>query len=247
MKKFLLAAVAALLSTAAVAADLPGVITKAPPLPSPYAFATGGPFFGLYTEGGGGPVTASVPGVAPASLTTTTAAIGVTVGWSHKFSNGLLGTIEADACAKNFNGANAGFSAAGPVCLAQRVMVFAPTDQVLNLLTFANVPNIFGSLANIVAPPGSTVKNSWLGVGFEAYWNDMTIAYQGVGANKVWAVNPALVLMKQDLISNSSGSVAFLGRTFLKVDFESQTVLFGAHQATEQKGVGARIGVGADF
>lgn len=246
MKKFLIAAVAALFSTATIAADLPPQITKAP-ISSPYGFATGGPFFGLYTEGGGGPVTASVPGVAPASLTTTSAAIGVTIGWSHKFANGVLGTIEADACAKNFNGANAGFSVAGPVCLAQRVMVFAPTDQILNLLTFANVPNIFSNLAAIVAPPGSTVKNSWLGIGAEAYWNDMTVAYLGAGSNKVWAVNPALVLMKQDLISNSSGSVAFIGRTFMKVDFESQTVLFGAQQAKAQNGVGVRVGLGAEY
>ena|ERR1700756_3870148 len=244
MKRLVLAAAAALLSTAAIAADLP---VKAPSIPSPYAFAAGGPFFGLFTEAGGGPVTASIPGVATASLTTNSAAIGVTVGWSHKFSNGLLGTIEADACAKNFNGANAGFSAAGPVCLAQRVMVFAPTDQVLSLLTFANVPNIFSNIAAIVAPPGSTVKNSWLGIGGEVYWNDMTIAYQGAGSNKVWSVNPALVLMKQDLISNTSGSVAFLGRTFVKVDFESQTVLFGANQARAQSGVGARIGIGAEY
>lgn len=245
MKKLLLAAAAALISISAQAADLPPFPTKTPP--SPYAFATGGPFFGIYTEAGGGPVTANIPGVASASLTTNSAAIGVTVGWSHKFGNGLLGTVEADACAKNFNGANAGFSAAGPACLAQRVMVFAPTDQVLSVLTFTGITNPFANLAAIVAPPGSTVKNSWLGIGAEAYWNDMTIAYLGAGSNKVWSVNPALVLMKQDLISNTSGSVAFLGRTFAKVDFESQTALFGANQARARSGVGGRIGIGAEY
>jgi hypothetical protein len=226
---------------AAQAADFP---IKAVPLPAASAFGNG-PFFGIYSEGGGGPVTANVPGVASASLTTTTAAVGVTGGYAHRFSNGLLGTIEIDACVKNWNGSNAGFSVAGPACLAQRGMIFAPTDQVLNLFSFANIPNPFNNLTAIVVPPGSTVKNSWLGIGAEAYWNDMTVAYLGAGSNKVWAVNPALVLMKQDLISNSSGSLTLLARTFLKVDFESQTVLFGAHQSKAQSGVGARLGFGA--
>lgn len=235
-------------TSAAFAADIPVKATPAAaPAASPFGFSGSGPFFGIYSEGGGGPVTASVPGVASASLTTTTAAVGLTVGYAHKFSNGLLGTIEADACAKNFNGANAGFSLSGPVCLAQRAMIFAPTDAIMNLFSFVNIPNPFSNLAAIVSPPGSVVRNSMLGIGGEAYWNDMTVAYQGAGANKVWAVNPALVIMKQDLVTNSSGSFSLLLRSFIKADFESQTVLFGAHQAAARSGVGARLGIGAAF
>jgi hypothetical protein len=238
-------AAAAALSLLALPARAADIAVKAPA--SPFGFSGSGPFFGIYAEGGGGPVTASVPGVASASLTTTTGAIGLTVGYAHRFANGLLGTVEADACAKNFNGANAGFSAAGPVCLEQRVMLFAPTDAIMNLFSFVNIPNPFNNLTAIVTPPGSTVKNSMLGIGGGAYWNDMTIAYQGVGANKVWSVNPELVIMKQDLITNTSGSFSLLARSFLKVDIQSQTMLFGAGQATARNGVGVRLGLGADF
>jgi hypothetical protein len=233
---------AAVLSAPARAAD---VAVKAPP--QPFGFTGSGPFFGIYAEGGGGPVTASVPGIPSASLTTTTGAIGLTVGYAHRFSNGLLGTIESDACAKNFNGSNQGFALAGPVCLEQRAMIFAPTDAIMNLFSFVNIPNPFNNLTAIVTPPGSTVKNSMLGIGGGAYWNDMTIAYQGAGANKVWSVNPELVIMKQDLMTNSTGSFSLLARSFLKVDLESQTLLFGARQVTSRNGVGVRLGLGAGF
>lgn len=243
MKRLLLSILAALAITVpAVAADVVSPIKAPAVAPLPYAFTGSGPYFGIYAEGGGGPVTASVPGVATASLTTTTAALGFTVGYAYKFGNGLLGTIEADVCAKNFNGANAGFSLAGPLCLEQSAMIYAPTDQVMNALSFLSIPNIFANLTAIVVPPGSTVKNSYLGVGAGAYWNDMTVAFNGVGANKVWSVNPELVVAKMDLLTNNT-----MLKSFLKLDLESQTALFGAKQATEQKGIGVRAGLAFNF
>jgi hypothetical protein len=241
MKKLLLLAVLAL-PIPAIAADLP---VKAPVAPSLYSFNGSGLFVGAYTEYGGSPVTAQVPGVAQASLTSTSAAIGATVGYAYRFSNGLLGTVEADICAKNFNGANAGFSLTGPICLEQRAMVFAPTAQILNLFSFLSIPNVFSNLTNIAIPPNAVVTNSYLGFGAGAYWNDMTVAFHGVGSNKVWSVNPELVLMKMDLVT--IGTTRAMLRSFGKVDLESQTVLFGANQSSAKTGVGGRLGLAFDF
>lgn len=240
-RSLLIAAFAAFFSPA-FAGDIaaPAPVVKA--VPSPYLFSGSGPFFGIYTEAGGGPVTANIPGVATASLTTTSAALGLTAGYAHKFGNGLLGTVEADVCFKNFNGENAGFSVAGPLCLEQRAMIFAPTDVVMSALSFLTIPNFFANLAAIAVPNGATVKSSYLGVGAGAYWNDMTLAYNGAGANKVWSVNPELVIMKMDLLTTNT-----MLRTFAKVDLESQTVLFGAKQAIEKHGVGGRAGVSFNF
>lgn len=209
---------------------------------APVAYQFDGTFFGGYTEAGGGPVVASAPGINPASLTTTSAAIGLTAGYAHRFSNGLVGTIEADVCAKNFNGSNAGFSLSGPLCFEQRAMVFAPTDVVMNALSFLSIPNVFANLAAIMVPSGQTITTSYLGVGAGAYWNDMTVAYNGVGANKVWAVNPELVIMKMDLITNHT-----MLRSFAKIDLESQTAVFGVNQSTARVGVGGRAGLGFAF
>lgn len=233
-------ATALVLGGAAHAADIGSApkIVKA----TPVVYQLDGAFFGAYTEAGGGPVAASVPGVNSASLTTTSAAIGLTAGYAHRFNNGLVGTIEADICAKNFNGSNAGFSLSGPLCFEQRAMIFAPTDVIMNALSFLSIPNVFANLAAIVVPSGQTIQTSYLGVGAGAYWNDMTVAYNGVGANKVWAVNPELVVMKMDLITNHT-----MLRSFAKIDLESQTSLFGANQAKTQTGVGGRAGIGIAF
>jgi hypothetical protein len=245
MKKAILAlAAASLLSGQAWGADL---AVKAPPFQT-YAYNGSGFFAGIYSEGGGGPVTATVPGVNSASLTTTTAAIGATVGYAFKgaANSPFTYTVEGDVCAKNFNGANAGFSLTGPLCAEARVMVFAPSTLVQQALSFLTLPNLFGNLASIVVPQGPagspvvTVTNSQWGIGGGAYFNDMTVAFNGVGAGKVWSVNPEAVFMIQDTLSNKA-----ILRSFLKIDFESQTLLFGAgpNATVATKGIGARAGL----
>ena len=240
MKKYLFAVMAALIALPAIAADnFPTKATAAPAwLP------TSGFYAGLYTEGGGGPVTATVPGVNPASLTTTTAAIGAAVGYAFKSTptSPFTYQVEADVCAKNFNGQNAGFAVASPLCLEQSFMVFAPASYIMTAINFLNLPNPFGQLAAIVVPPGQTVTSTQLGIGGGAYWNDMTVAFLGVGSNKVWSVNPELKIAIQDTLSNK-----VVLQSFLKIDFESETILFGTHATSAQKGVGARAGLAVNF
>src|SRR6266481_4802849 len=119
LRTMLLAFMAGLgMISAAIGADLP---VKAPAQPAwlaGYPYGSSGPYVGLLTEAGAGPVVASVPlaGVNPASLTTTTAGIGMNFGYAWGSKGSMFAyAIEGKVTANNFNGQNAGFSAAGPV------------------------------------------------------------------------------------------------------------------------------------
>src|SRR5882762_1361555 len=129
----LAAAIAALAMTPASAADMP---TKAPVggfFSTSYPYQSSGLFFGLYTDGTGGSVAATVPGVGAASLTTTTAAIGGTIGWAFGQKGSPVSyTIESDFGVTNFNGNNAGLSLQGPLVFEQRFTVFTPFSNLAN-------------------------------------------------------------------------------------------------------------------
>jgi hypothetical protein len=242
-RTMMLAAIAALavaVSAPARASDLP---VKALPAVAPsYSFNNSGFFVGLFTEGGGSSVSANVPGVASASLTTTTAAFGVTAGYAKKFGNNLTGTIEADSSFTNFNGNNAGFALSGPLSFEQRAMVFMPLTTLTNAFSFLNIQNPFGNLAQITVPAGFTVTNTQFGFGAGVYEKDMTLAYQGVGSNKVWRVDPEIVAMLQDTLSN--GTVL---RTFVKTDFPDKGAVFGAKGSSATLAPGVRAGIGFMF
>src|SRR5260370_22780849 len=103
IRSLFFAACAALCATSAIAADLP---VKAPAsFLSGYPYERSGFFVGIGTEGGGGSVTANVPGLPNAALSTTSAGIYGTVGyaWGSKNSNVAV-TCEADFGWTNFNG-----------------------------------------------------------------------------------------------------------------------------------------------
>ncbi len=240
MKRFLLAALAAISLTPALAADLP---VKAPPLLPANAFQFNGSGFfgGLFTEGGGGSVSANVPGVASASLTTTTAAIGLTAGWAFRTSSAFSYTLEGDVSATNFNGNSQGFALGGPLAFEQRAMIWAPASMITQALSFLNVSNLFGNLPTL-NPNGATITNQMWGIGAGAYEKDVTLAYLGVGSNKVWSVEPVLTVMLQDQLSNGSAI-----RAFVKTGFSTDAVIVGAKNANAIKGPDVRAGVGFVF
>lgn len=246
MKRLIFAAAAALLCTAAVAADLP---VKAPPASkwSLGAYPTlNGLIVGLYTEGGGSSVTASVPGIPPASLTTTTAAVGITLGYMWTPRNSPVSfSIENDVCAQNFNGNNAGFSVQGPICLEQRAMAFAPWEKLLTAIP--GIPNPFSAISPFVFQPGVTpVGNAIAGIGFGFYERDISTAFAGVQSGKVWRVDPELVFMHVQPLSNGTAL-----RGGIKLDFPGQGKIFGATPAgftTATLGqTGVRAFIGAAF
>jgi hypothetical protein len=240
-----LALTSALVSGAAVAADLP---TKAPV--ASYSLGSyptlNGLIVGIYTEGGGSSVTANVPGIPPASLTTTSAGIGLTLGymWTPRGSPASL-SVEGDACATNFNGNSAGFSVASPFCFEQRLMVYAPWQKLLAALP--SFPNPFSAISAFNFPNGITpVGNAIAGIGVGAYEKDISTAFAGLQSGKVWRANPELVFMNVQPLSNGTAL-----RGWVKIDFTSNAKIFGAVPAgvtTASLGsTGIRAGVGAAF
>jgi hypothetical protein len=241
------AAIAALslVVSPAMSADL---VTKAPA--SNFSLGTyptlNGLIVGLYTEGGGSSVSATAPGVPAASLTTTSAAIGATVGYMFTpRGNNISYSVEADIGARNFNGNNAGFALSGPLTFEQRVMVYAPWQKLLSALP--SFPNPFSSISAFSLPSGVTTAGAMVaGIGAGFYEQDISTAFAGVQSGKVWRVNPELVFMNVQPLSNGTAL-----RGWIKVDFNGNSKILGSVPAgitTATLGsTGVRAGVGAAF
>jgi hypothetical protein len=238
------AALAALLFAApAVAADLSVKAPVATPIAYPLL---NGFIFSVFTEGGGSSVNATAPGIPAASFTTTTAGIGGTVGYMFTPKKSAVSiSIEGDVEARNFNGNNAGISVNGPLHLEQRLMVWAPWSQV-----FAALPTIwnpFSSISVFTLPTGFTQNgNTIAGLGLYASEDDISTAFAGVKAGKVWRANPGLVAM---LVQPVTTGGAF--REFVKWDFLGNSKIFGAVPAgpttTTLGSNGFRAGFGYAF
>lgn len=216
MKKLLLASAALLLGAAAHAADLPVKAPATSPwFSAAYPYQSSGIFFGVYTAGGGGSVSASVPGVGAASLTTTTAEIGGTVGWAWGQKGSPISyTLEGDFGVTNFNGSQAGLSLQGPLSFEQGFTVWTPFNNIMNLLP--NLPtNLFGTVPPF-APlqPGVTASNLQSGIGVFIKEKDISTSFQGVAANKIWRVYPAVRLTAMEQLSNGSALYAYAEAAF---------------------------------
>lgn len=244
-KRSILAAALTMLALPAVAADLP---VKAPVTPAGwlngYPYGSSGMYVGLFTEAGGGPVVASVPGVNPSSLTTTTAGIGLAAGyaWGTKTSQ-LAYSIEGKVSANNFNGANAGFSVSGPVSFEATGFVWMPVSLIQSTFSLLSLPNPFASIAPFpLNPAGVTASNiqAGFGAGFRA--DDVTIAYLGAGSNKVWNFAPKIEADLMEQLSNGSAV-----REYTEIVFESKGAIFGAAQSKATLGTKYMAGVGVYF
>lgn len=228
----------------AFAADLP-VKTTAPAaasfLTGAYPYDNSGFFVGVFTEGTGGSVAASVPGVNSASLTTTTAALGLTAGyaWGTKGSP-IAYTLEGDFKVQNFNGNNAGLSLQGPLGFAVRGLVFAPWDRLFSGL---NIVNPFGAVPPFAAlQPGVTASNLQFGAGLEFAFNDISLSYLGVPAGKVWQFEPKLDFVQMQQLSNGTAV-----RTFEKIGFPDKGAIIGPAGARAVQGIDVTFGLGAYF
>lgn len=244
-KKIIFAAamVAASVSFAA-AADLS---VKAAPksfgLTDAYPYQSSGLFFGVFTEGAGGSVSANVPGVGASSLTTTTGAIGGTVGyaWGHKGS-AIAYSVEADFAFTNFNGNNTGLALQGPLMFEQRFVVFAPWANLITILP--SVPSLFGGT---VPPfpglaPGVTASNLQMGVAVGVREKDISASFAGLNANKVWRVEPVIKLIAMEQLSNGTAVRAWVG-----VAMPDKGKVFGPAGASVTLAPEILAGVGAYF
>lgn len=210
----LAAALAAILVTPAIAADISTKAPKAFGLTDAYPYQSSGLFFGVFTEGAGGSVAATVPGVGPSSLTTTTGAIGGTLGyaWGRKGS-AIAYSIEGDFAFTNFNGNNTGLALQGPLMFEQRFVVFAPWANLMNL-----VPNLTGGLFGGASvppfpglPAGVTASNLQMGIAAGVREKDISTSFAGLNANKVWRVEPVIKLIAMEQLSNGTAVRAWVG------------------------------------
>jgi hypothetical protein len=252
MKRSLFALFALLAITAgvasAVAADLPpppAPVFKAPPsiVANGYPYETSGLFFGLFTEGGGGSVNASVPGVAAASLTTTQAGLGVTAGyaWGQK-GNPFAFSIEGDFGWTNFNGGTAGLSLSGPLFFEQRFVVFTPYKTIADL--FPSFPNL-GTLPPFsTLPAGVTASNQQLGLFVGLREDDISLNFPGVAANREWHLAPEIGIAQMEQLSNHSAM-----RTWVKTVFPGDKGLCVGPVANACASLGQqyKVGLGVYF
>lgn len=124
MKRMILAALAALASTAALAADLP---SKAPNFFNGYPTTRCGFYYGLGTGGSAGAVNGAVVGTQIVQ-----GELDALVGYTCPFAQNAFWFVEGSAGINNINGSVNGLALSGPLVLQQRVGVGSPINQLFN-------------------------------------------------------------------------------------------------------------------
>jgi hypothetical protein len=198
----LAAALGVLSISAALAADIP---TKAPKISFAYPTVNGF-YFGIGTMGGGGTVSASVPGVNANSLVSNEVSVSGILGYAWNVPNSqLFAAAEGWFGWTNFNGSAPGFSMSGPATFTQRVLLGAPLSDIAGL---------FPTL-NLSAPPFPTLPGGQAATNIKPYIaaslteEDVTIDILGAGSNRDWRISPGLgVGMLGQLTSGSVVDVA---------------------------------------
>jgi hypothetical protein len=215
---------AATLPAGAQTTATPMVVNAPPPsilsqLSGGYPYGSSGLFFGIYTEGGGGSVNGTVPGVGSASLTDTQIGAGVTVGWAWGQKNTAVAfSCQGDFGWNNINGSVQGFSLTGPLHFEQECAAFTPISNFLSYLP--NLPNLSSGLPPFIAlPAGVTASNIQLGIMGGIDEDDISANFPGLAQNTQWRVAPMVGLVQMEQLSNN---VAV--RTFFKVEFPDKTL-----------------------
>lgn len=178
-----------------------------------YPYGSSGLIFGLYSEGGGGSVNATIPGLPSASLSTTSAGFGGTIGysWGQKGSN-VAYSIEGDFGMTNFNGNTPGLSMAGPLSFEQRFVAFTPLAALLSFLP--NFPAL-GTVAPFpTLPTGVTGSNVQLGLMLGIRESDISANWTGLGSNREWRIAPVIGLVAMEQLSNNTALREYVKTVF---------------------------------
>jgi hypothetical protein len=226
MRKLLLLTIAlTALAMPAMAADMAAKANPPSPLFTGYPYGSSGVIFGLYTEGGGGPVNgaAAVPGgaVNPNGLVELNAAFGATVGYAWGAKNSPFAySVEADVGGTNFNGSQQGFSIGGPLEGEFRVVAYTPAANLTQWLP--NAPNLGTPPPFNVLPAGVTASNIQVGLMGGVHWNDVSLNFQGLSSNKEFRAAPMFGIVQMEQLSNG---VAL--RTYIKDVVSQQSITVG--------------------
>ena len=231
--------IVALASCAGIAhaADMP---TKAPnSFLAGYPYGGSGVYFGIYTEGGGGSVNGSVPGVGSASLTTNSADVGGSVGYvwaSSKYPAFIA--VEGMFGWTNFNGNAQGFSLSGPASFEQRFLVGTPLANFLSFLPNLNL----GTVAPFpVLPNGATVTNAHPYLMAALHEQDISINFGGLASNREWRVAPAIGLGMMGQLTNGVAIDAWV-----ETIFPDKAICIGP-VANACAGLGQQVKAGLSF
>lgn len=233
----LVAGLAALSIGAASAADIPAKAPAAASLFKGYPYGSTGLFFGIFTEGGAGAVNGTVPGVGSASLTSTQAGVGGTVGYAWGMANSPVAySVEGDFGWTNFNGSTAGLSLSGPVSFEQRFVVFTPIASLMGMLP--NLPSLGTVPPFPPTPAGLTASNIQLGLMAGIRENDISVNFPGLSTGREWRIAPMIGLVAMEQLSNG---VAV--RSWVKTVFPDKSLCIGP-QANACGGLGQQVLVG---
>lgn len=241
MNRVLAALAAFMISGAVLAADLPVKAPASSLWGGTYPYDNSGFFVGLYTELTDGSVSATVPGVGSASLTSTTAGLGLTVGYAWgRAGSPIAFSLEGDACVQNFNGNNAGLSLQGPLCFEERFIVWAPWDKIIQAI---GIPNLFGNVPPFrPLQPGQTASNLQFGIAGALGEVNVSNALLGVESNKVWRIEPKVEFWGMEQVSNGMAV-----RAFSKIAFPDKGEILGYKGAKTSLGPQYTVGFGAYF
>jgi opacity protein-like surface antigen len=221
MKKFLIAACAALLSTAAIAADLPvQAINKA--LAGGYPTRCGY-YYGVGTGGSAGAVQGAVVGTQIVQ-----GEIDALVGYTCPFSGSAFWFVEGSFGMNNVNGSVNGLALSGPVILQQRVGVGSPANALFNpfgsSLSLPSLPalpaGVVASNANPYLFAGIVEQDIAAQLGFDAHSHQWLIAPE-VGIGMLTRLSNGVVvdtwagwqMNSQSFCPGITGACAKLGNT----------------------------------
>jgi hypothetical protein len=201
------------------AADLPPI--KAPAK----NFFAGYPYWGLFTEGGGGSVTGNVSGVNPNALVTNQIGLGAAIGyiWADPTSPYFY-AVEGHLGYRNFNATQPGLSLTGPMFGDVIFEAGVPTNALVAL--FPNLTNTRTSLFG--------------GLHIDDISTDICGAVAGCGSNRDFRFAPEVGAALTGQVSN--GTVV---KTWVKTIFPDKGACVGPGSAVGCGGIGQQFLVGA--
>lgn len=190
MKRLIIAAVAALSCSAALAADLP---VKAQPGYA-YPVTKCGVYYGVNTMG-----TTTAVENAQVGTQVVQGAIGLTLGWTCPMGAGYW-FVDGMFDFANLNGSANGFGLSGPAAFEQRFGFGAPVDLIMSLIPgLSSLNNALPSLIPLPSGVAVVTSNPYL---FGSVHEDDIGVSLGLASNKEWLISAGIGIGNKTRLSN---------------------------------------------